>query len=165
MMKGPRPRESFSTMPEQASVVKFQSAIDALAQLPVRGVVTAGDSLDPTVLKAAANVLVFANADHNDLMRRVTLVVTNGGHGTMMRALTYGLPMVVIPGLAADQPVNAASLEAWGAGRALPKEATADMVARGLSQKLKGVDGATNAANEIEALVSSGHPRRAGAAA
>lgn len=167
---------SFSTMPEQGSVAKFQNAIDALAQLPVRGVVTTGDSLDPATLKPAANVVVFANADHDDLMSRAKLVVTHGGHGTMMRALTYGLPMVVIPGLASDQPVNAAAIEAWGAGRALPKDATADMirlavhgvlgspsyaaVARELSQNLAGVDGAINAANEVEALMANGGTRR-----
>ena len=31
-----------------------------------------------------------------------------------MRALKHGLPMVVVPGLGGDQPVNAASAEAWG---------------------------------------------------
>ncbi len=167
---------SFSTMPEQASAAKFQNAIDALAQLPVRGVVTTGDSLDPTTLKPAANVAIFANADHDDLMHRATLIVTHGGHGTMMRALTYGLPMVVIPGLASDQSVNAASIQTWGVGRALPNDATADMIrlavqdvlgspsyaaaAREFSQQLAGVDGAINAANEVEALMANGGTRR-----
>jgi UDP:flavonoid glycosyltransferase YjiC (YdhE family) len=173
---------SFSTMPEQASVAKFQNTIDALGQLPVRAVVTTGDSLDPAKLKPAANVALFANADHEALMRRATMVVTHGGHGTMMRALKYGLPMVVIPGLASDQPVNAVSIEAWGAGRALPGDASADMIrtavqdvldmpsygatARALGQKLKGVDGAANAAIEIEALLAaSASPRSATAGA
>jgi MGT family glycosyltransferase len=162
---------SFSTMPEQGSVPRFQNTIDALAQLPVRAVVTTGDSLDPAKLKPAPNVALFATADHEALMRRATMVVTHGGHGTMMRALKYGLPMVVIPGLASDQPVNAASIEAWGAGRALPGDASADTIraavqdvldtasygatARALAQKLKGVDGATNAAIEIEALLAA----------
>lgn len=161
---------SFSTMPEQGSVTKFQNTIDALAKLPVRGVVTTGDSLDPATLKPAANVAVFANADHDELMREAAMVITHGGHGTMMRALTYGLPMVVIPGLASDQPVNAVSIQAWGAGRALPGDASAEMirsaaqdvlnspsygaVARSLSQQLKGVDGAANAANEVEEVIA-----------
>jgi MGT family glycosyltransferase len=173
---------SFSTMPEQASVPRFQNTIDALAQLPVRAVVTTGDSLDPGKLKPAANVALFANADHEALMRRATMVVTHGGHGTMMRALKYGLPMVVIPGLASDQPVNAASIAAWGAGRALPGDASADMIraavedvlntpsygaaARALAQKLKGVDGAASAADEIEALLTANAaPRSATAGA
>jgi UDP:flavonoid glycosyltransferase YjiC (YdhE family) len=164
---------SFSTAPEQGSAVKFQNAIDALAEIPVHGVVTVGDSIDANALRPAANVVVFATADHDDLMRRAALVVTHGGHGTFMRALTYGLPMVVIPGMAHDQPVNAAAAQAWGVGRALPGDASADMMrsamqevlaspsrraaARALSQQLAAVDGAGNAADEIEQLL--GRPR------
>ena len=161
---------SFSTMPEQGSVAKFQNAIDALAALPVHGVVTVGDSVDPTALKPADNVVTFATADHDDLMRRAALVVTHGGHGTFMRALTHGLPIVAIPGLAADQPINAASAQAWGVGRALPADASAEMMraavqevlaspecrdaARAISRQLAGVDGASAAADEIERLLA-----------
>jgi UDP:flavonoid glycosyltransferase YjiC (YdhE family) len=162
---------SFSTMPEQGSVAKFQNAIDALAQLDVRGLVTVGDSVDPAALKPAANVRVMATADHDSIMGRAALVVTHGGHGTMMRALSYGLPMVVIPGMASDQPVNAAAVQAWGAGRALPSDAGAQAIrsavqevlatpsfaatARELARKFVGVDGAAKAADEIELLLAA----------
>lgn len=161
---------SFSTMPEQGSVQKFQNAIDALATLPVHGVVTVGESVDPKALKPSENVVIFATADHDALMRRAALVITHGGHGTFMRALTYGLPMVVIPGLGGDQPINAAAAQAWGVGRALPGEATTDMMrlaaqevlatpsyreaALAISRQLVGTDGATNAAYEVESLLS-----------
>lgn len=159
---------SYSTAPEQGSVAKFQAAIDALAQLPVHGVVTVGDSIDAGTLKPAANVLVHATADHDQLMQVAALVLTHGGHGTMMRALRNGIPMVVIPGIAADQPGNAAAVEAWGAGLALPPNADADMIAsaareilgqpsyrekaREIARQFADVDGAANAADEIEAL-------------
>lgn len=161
---------SFSTAPEQGSAPKFQNTIDALARLPVRGVVTTGDSLDPAALKPADNVAIFATADHEDLMRRAAMVVTHGGHGTMMRALRHGLPMVVLPGLAADQPINAAAVDAWGAGRALPGDASAEAIrtaveavlgeasygaaARALSREINSLNGAVNAADEIEHLLS-----------
>jgi len=161
---------SFSTAPEQGSPTKFQNAIDALAALPVHGVVTVGDSVDPAALKPAGNVVVFATADHDDLMRRAALVVTHGGHGTLMRALMHGLPLVVIPGMAHDQAPNAAAAEAWGVGRALPGDADAEAMraamqevlgspgyrekAEAISRQLVGVDGASNAAVEIEALLS-----------
>src|SRR5579862_6863624 len=163
---------SFSTMPEQGSVQKFQNAIDALAKLPVHGVVTVGDSVDPKALKPAANVVVFATANHDDLMRDAALVVTHGGHGTLMRALANGLPMVVMPGLASDQPVNAKAVEDWGVGRSLAGDATVDQIgaairevltspsyraaARAISRLLIGIDGAANAADEVEALLSNG---------
>jgi MGT family glycosyltransferase len=160
---------SFSTAPEQGSSAKFQTVINALAALPVHGVVTVGDSVDRVTLKAAENVVVFATADHDDLMRRAALVVTHGGHGTFMRALANGLPMVVIPGMAHDQAPNAAAAQAWGVGRALPGDANAEMMrsavrevlasaayrenSRAISRQLADVDGASNAANEIEQVL------------
>ncbi len=165
---------SFSTMPEQGRVAKFQNAIDALGALPVHAVVTVGDSIDPGELRPADNVVVFATADHDDLMRRAALVVTHGGHGTFMRALRNGLPMVVIPGLGGDQPVNAAATEAWGVGRALPADATAEamreaisavlsgadyrLAASAIARELTGVDGAENAADEIEDMLDGAKP-------
>jgi UDP:flavonoid glycosyltransferase YjiC (YdhE family) len=172
---------TFSTMPEQGSVQKFQNAIDALSTLPVRGVVTVGDSIDAAALQPSGNVTVFATADHDDLMRRASLVVTHGGHGTFMRALKNGLPMVVIPGLGGDQPINAAAAQEWGVGRKLPPDATADMMrdavrhvlatpacretALRLSTHLVGVDGAANAADEIEALIANNGAARTATAA
>lgn len=166
---------SFSTMPEQGSIQKFQNAIDALAALPVRGVVTVGDSVDPAALRPAENVVVFATADHDDLMRRADLVVTHGGHGTFMRALKNGMPMVIIPGLGGDQPINAASAAAWGVGNALPADATAEMMrgaigevlgsasyadhARRIASQLRGADGAARAANEIEGVLAAAFRR------
>jgi UDP:flavonoid glycosyltransferase YjiC (YdhE family) len=160
---------SFSTMPEQGSVKKFQNAIDALSNLPVRGVVSVGDSVDPTALRAAQNVAVFATVDHDGLMSRCNLVLTHGGDGTFMRALKNGLPMVVVPGLGGDQPINAAAAEDWKIGRALPGDATAEMMreavrqllgsnsyrerAAAISEQFAGVDGASNAADEIELLL------------
>jgi MGT family glycosyltransferase len=162
---------SFSTAPEQGSVQKFQNAIEALSNLPVRGVITVGDSIDAQKLRPGPNVAVFATADHDDLMRRAALVVTHGGHGTLMRALRNGLPMVVIPGSGGDQPDNAAAVEAWGAGRALRADATADSMreaievvlrsakftdrAAAIGRQLAGVDGAARAADEIEGLCSA----------
>jgi UDP:flavonoid glycosyltransferase YjiC (YdhE family) len=162
---------SFSTMPEQVSVKKFQNAIDALSELPVRGVVTVGDSVDPSTLAPRLNVLVFATADHDDLMHRASVVLTHGGHGTFMRALKNGLPMIVVPGLGGDQPVNGAAAEAWQVGRALAPDASAEQMRDAVSQvlgcpayreraaaiapQLAGVDGASNAADEIEQMLAA----------
>jgi UDP:flavonoid glycosyltransferase YjiC (YdhE family) len=160
---------SFSTAPEQGSVEKFQSVIDALGSLGVKGVVTVGDSINPAALRPAMNVLVFGTADHDDLMRRASLVVTHGGHGTLMRALKNGLPVVVIPGSGGDQPLNAEFAEAWGVGRALPPDADADTMrtaigevlsngkyrknAARLALEIAGSNGAARASDEIETLV------------
>jgi MGT family glycosyltransferase len=166
---------SFSTAPEQGSVQKFQNAIDALAAMPVRGIVTTGDSIESEALRPAKNVAVFGTANHDALMRRADMVVTHGGHGTLVRALQNGLPVVVISGLGGDQPINAKAVEDWNVGRALPGEANADLMrkaiaevlgnsayrerAAALSEKFFGGNGARNAADEIEAMLPACHAR------
>jgi UDP:flavonoid glycosyltransferase YjiC (YdhE family) len=162
---------SFSTAPEQGSVSKFQNAVDALSTLPIRAVVTVGDSIDAGSVRPASNVAVFATADHDDLMKRANVVVTHGGHGTFMRALKNGLPMVILPGLGGDQTVSSASFEGWGSAPPLPADAAVDRIreaveevlssatcaerAVAISRRLAAVDGAACAADEIENLCSA----------
>jgi len=50
-------------------------------------------------------------------------VITHGGHGTVMKALIAGVPLVVVP-LGRDQPGNAARVIHVGAGVRLRKNAT-----------------------------------------
>src|ERR1019366_892197 len=94
---------SFSTVPEQRSPEMLQRALDALGQLPAHVVATTGGIVDPADLTAPANAHLVAFADHDALMDRAALVVGHGGHGTTMRSLRHGLPMVGIPAKGADQ--------------------------------------------------------------
>jgi UDP:flavonoid glycosyltransferase YjiC (YdhE family) len=163
---------SFSTGFEQRNVDKVQRALDALAELPVHVVATTGGIVAPNELAAPANALVLNYAAHDPIIRRAALVVTHGGHGTAMRTLRHGVPMVVIPGLAGDQPFVAAAVQEWGAGVALPGDADVAAIraaaqevlsiasyrsaARQRSTALAGVDGAGNAADEVKALLGRG---------
>jgi len=104
-------------------------------------------------------------------MARAALVVTHGGHGTAMRSLLHGVPMVVIPGPAGDQPYVAAAVQEFGAGLALPADASSEAMraaaqevlakqsyrdnAKQRSAMLAGVSGAANAADEVENLLAS----------
>jgi UDP:flavonoid glycosyltransferase YjiC (YdhE family) len=170
---------SFSTGFEQRNVDKVQRSLDALADLPVHVVATTGGIVAPNEVAAPANAIVLNYAAHDPIIRRAALVVTHGGHGTAMRALRHGVPMVVIPGLAGDQPYVAAAVQEFGAGLALPGDASVEAIraaaqevlatpsfkenARRRSAALAGIDGAANAADEIEALLKSktaaGHTR------
>jgi UDP:flavonoid glycosyltransferase YjiC (YdhE family) len=165
---------SFSTGFEQRNVDKVQRTLDALAELPVHVVATTGGIVAPNEVAAPANAIVLNYAAHDPIIRRAALVVTHGGHGTAMRTLGYGVPMVVIPGLAGDQPYVAAAIAEWGAGRALPADAGVDAIraaaqdvlstpsfrdnARKRGAALSGVNGAANAANEVEALLHARVP-------
>jgi UDP:flavonoid glycosyltransferase YjiC (YdhE family) len=159
---------SFSTGFEQRSVEKLQRTLDALADLPVHVVATTGGIVEPHELSAPANAVVSRYAAHEPILARAALVVMHGGHGTAMRALRAGVPGVVIPGLAGDQPFVAAAVEEWGAGRALPGDADTAAIhaaarevlatpyfrlnARLRSHAFAGHDGAAGAADQVAGL-------------
>jgi UDP:flavonoid glycosyltransferase YjiC (YdhE family) len=162
---------SFSTVPEQRDAEMLQRALDALAPLPVLVVATTGGIVDPAELSAPANAWLTPFADHDALMARATMVLGHGGHGTTMRALRHGLPIVGIPAKGGDQAPNLATIEHWGAGLALPGDAGAEQirvaVARVLGEPAFGeearrrsaafgpglTDGAALAADSLERLL------------
>ena len=98
----------------------LQRAADALGQLPVRGLVTTGPAVDPAVISAPDNVTVTRWARHADLLPHCSAVITHGGHGTVLKALIAGVPLVILP-LGRDQPDNAARVIHAGAGIRLRK--------------------------------------------
>jgi|HubBroStandDraft_5_1064220.scaffolds.fasta_scaffold66484_2 UDP:flavonoid glycosyltransferase YjiC (YdhE family) len=160
---------SFSTGFEQRNVDKVQRALDALADLPVHVVATTGGIVAPNELACPPNAIVLNYAAHDPIIRGAALVMTHGGHGTAMRSLLHGVPMVIIPGLAGDQPFVAKAVAEFGAGIALPGDASAEAMraaakevlaqpsfrdqARRRATALAGIDGAANAAGEVEALL------------
>jgi UDP:flavonoid glycosyltransferase YjiC (YdhE family) len=160
---------SFSTVSEQRDASMLQAALDALSVLPVHVVATTGGIVDPGELVAADNVWLVPFADHEQLMGRASFVVGHGGHGTTMRALRRGLPIVGIPAKGGDQAPNLALVEAWGAGLALPGDADATTIraaaenvltddrfareARVRARSFPDADGAVFAADSVEALV------------
>jgi MGT family glycosyltransferase len=97
----------------------YRGAIDVLAALPVRLLVTVGRDRDPADLgPLPANVRVERWVPQADLMPHVTAMVCHGGSGTVTMGVAGGVPMAVVP-LFADQPWNAERVEAVGAGIAL----------------------------------------------
>ncbi|HZD70598.1 MAG TPA: nucleotide disphospho-sugar-binding domain-containing protein, partial [Actinomycetes bacterium] len=74
----------------------LRRVVDALGRLPVRGLVTTGPALDPEALDPPGNVTVVAAAPHRRVLEHAALLVTHGGHGTMMKALAAGVPMLVL---------------------------------------------------------------------
>jgi MGT family glycosyltransferase len=98
----------------------LQRAADALGQLPVRGLVTTGPAVDPAVISAPDNVTVTRWVRHADVLPHCSAVITHGGHGTVLKALIAGVPLVLVP-LGRDQPDNAARVIHAGAGIRLRK--------------------------------------------
>ncbi len=73
---------------------------------------------------------------HTAVMPEAALVVTHGGHGTVMTALMHRLPMLVIPH-GRDQADNAARIAERGAGLVLSRTATTDEILTALGRLLE----------------------------
>ena len=93
----------------------FTAAIEALAPLPVRGLVTAGPRLDPALLPSAPNVALRGYLPHAAVFPRAAAVVTHCGLGTVLTALRAGVPLVCLPAFM-DQFDNAARVADLGCG-------------------------------------------------
>ncbi|MDF2807328.1 MAG: glycosyl transferase, partial [Cellulosimicrobium sp.] len=122
-----------STFQDHAALLR--RIVDALSALPVRGVVTTGQGLAPGEVPGTANVAVVASAPHHAVMRDAALVVTHGGHGTLLKAFAAGCPVVVMPH-GRDQGDNAVRVTLRGAGVALSRKASAERVAHAVRQVL-----------------------------
>lgn len=107
-----------STFMEQDRLL--QDAIDALGRLPVYGLVTTGPTLDASSFTTPPNVVVQSWVPHAAVLPHCAAVVTHGGHGTVMKTLAAGVPMIVAP-LGRDQPDNAARVVHANAGLRLTK--------------------------------------------
>ncbi|GAB4582821.1 glycosyltransferase [Nocardia sp. IFM 10818] len=114
----------------------LQRIATALADLPVRGIMTTGPAIDPAVITAPPNVTVLRTAPHHEIMRHASLVITHGGHGTVLKALAADLPVLVLPH-GRDHADNAARLRAHRAGITLPRTATPPRIARTVRRLLR----------------------------
>jgi UDP:flavonoid glycosyltransferase YjiC (YdhE family) len=99
----------------------YRTSLDAVADLPVRALLTTGRGIEAGALGAIpANVHVEAWIPQRDVLPRAAALVCHGGSGTLLGGLAAGLPMVVMP-LGADQPHNGRLIAAAGAGLSLTK--------------------------------------------
>ena len=97
----------------------YRTALEAIAGLPVRALLTTGRGLEAGTLgPIPANVHVEEWVPQRDVLAHAAALVCHGGSGTVVGALGAGVPMVVVP-LFADQPHNADRVAAVGAGLAL----------------------------------------------
>jgi hypothetical protein len=107
--------------------------MDAMKTMEIDAVVTTGPNLRVTDVRAAHNVHVLESAPHDAVMKDVSVVISQGGHGTVCRALINGVPQLVLP-TGRDQADNAARVEAKGVGLRLPSTASADDISAAVSK-------------------------------
>lgn len=159
----------------QAQEALLSRVITALGALPVRAIVTLGPSMKEAPCAIPENVVVRASLAHSEALPHMALTITHGGHGTVIRSLAAGVPLLVIP-MGRDQADNAARVEWLGAGRRLPADSDVKRItaavrsalasngfaegARAFAAHLSSRGRDIDAALELEGLCATTPPRR-----
>src|SRR5579859_938802 len=110
-----------------AQLSLLQRICDALASLDSESVVTTGRGIDPAEMKVGASTTIARSIPHEAVLAGADLFITHAGHGSVMAALTAGVPMLCLPP-GADQPANAASVARLAVGEVLPVTASAEEI-------------------------------------
>ncbi|HEV7919062.1 MAG TPA: nucleotide disphospho-sugar-binding domain-containing protein [Solirubrobacterales bacterium] len=151
------------------------ASVAGLRDLPVRVLASKNGREPARALKPGDNTMVVDWLSYSQSFPQADVVITHGGHGTIMRALTSGAAVVICPA-SGDQFENAARLRWAGVGVAVSQRfissrtiaAAVEKVisrpemtarARELAAWAAANDGAVHAADEIEAHMQAGTTR------
>jgi UDP:flavonoid glycosyltransferase YjiC (YdhE family) len=186
----PQPRPTFLDEPgapwvlvsissqRQDDIKLADAALEALADQPVRVVVTLGPEHEPSELAIRPqNARIEKTVSHSAVLERAILLIGHAGHGTVMKALWHGRPMVLIP-WGRDQPGVAARAQALGVAEVVSRnDATAASIGTAVkrvmtntamgryaaehSARLRASNPPADAATLIESLVEAAKPGRA----
>jgi len=138
----------------------LQRVTDGLGTLPVRGLVTTGPAIDPSEIRAPANVEVVRSAPHSEVLKHAAAVVTHAGHGTTIKTLAAGVPQVCLP-IGRDQLDNAARVEHHGAGLRLKPKGDAATIAQAVQRVIDDPRFAQNARRLAAAIADDLNEDRA----
>jgi UDP:flavonoid glycosyltransferase YjiC (YdhE family) len=148
----------------------LRAALEGLAGEPVRVLATTNRRDPPEPIDVPGNARLVDWLSYARTMPLCDAVILHAGHGTLVRALSSGVPVVACPA-AGDMNENAARVSWAGAGVALPRRLTTPRGVRLAVRRLLGEerfarrarelgewasrnDGAAAAAAEVEALAS-----------
>jgi UDP:flavonoid glycosyltransferase YjiC (YdhE family) len=98
----------------------YRAAIESLADLPAKVLVTTGEDADPAELgPMPPNVHLERWVPQEAVIEDVAAVVCHGGYGSVLGALTTGVPVIALPIFSDDQWRNARRVAELEAGIAL----------------------------------------------
>jgi UDP:flavonoid glycosyltransferase YjiC (YdhE family) len=127
----------------------LQNILTAVDRLPLTATVTVGPAIDPRGLEVPANATLHPWLDHDEVLATASLVVGHGGHSTAMRALSFGVPQIVMPANPMiDQKLVGSTLERTGAGILLGKHARPQRIREAI-QNILGAQSYRRAAEEL----------------
>lgn len=116
---------SLSTLPQTGEVAIARAAIHALRHEAVRVLVTIAPECAVELGEVPDYVHLSDYVPHSEVLAKSRLVISHAGHGIAMKALYYGVPMVLIP-WGRDQPGVAARAEALGVATVVRRDACND---------------------------------------
>jgi UDP:flavonoid glycosyltransferase YjiC (YdhE family) len=128
---------SLSTTDFPGQQQTLQRILDAVAQMPVRLILTTGPAARPAALRAPANAEVHQFIPHREVLPDCSAVIGHGGHSTTFQALAHGLPLIIMPmHPLLDQPMVGKAVARSGAGLVLPKRTSPKRIGAALREIL-----------------------------
>jgi UDP:flavonoid glycosyltransferase YjiC (YdhE family) len=139
----------------------LEAIVTGLREEPITLIVTTGRDRDPLDFgPQQPNVHLERYVPQSLLFPYCDLVITHGGTGTVMAALGYGLPMVILP-VAADQPDNARRCVDIGVAEAVTIDARTPETIRAAARKVladpRYQENAARLRDEIQAMPGPSH--------
>ncbi len=123
----------------------LRTALDALADEPVRVLATTNRHRPEVPIEAPANAVLAPWLSYSQAMPIADAVICHGGHGTVARSLAAGAPLLVCPAVG-DMAENAARVAWSGAGVSLPRRLLSRRGIRSAVRRLGRMTSATGSA-------------------
>ncbi|MCP3889751.1 MAG: hypothetical protein GY702_12880 [Desulfobulbaceae bacterium] len=113
---------TLSTSPQPGDMDIVRAALKPLEQMNVCVLVTLAPSHGKDELgRVPANVHVTGYLAHSKILPLCCMVISHAGHGIVMKAMMYGVPMVLVP-WGRDQPGVAVRARRMGVATVVPRE-------------------------------------------
>jgi UDP-glucoronosyl and UDP-glucosyl transferase len=136
----------------QGQATALPRILEAVAELPIRVLLTRGDSHPSSIVNPPKNVAVRGFIPHDLLLPHMAAVISHGGVGTITTALTAGVPLICIP-QGRDQPYNAERVVASGVGYTVAQDASPVEIATAITELL-AQPGPLNNARRFEDVIN-----------
>lgn len=140
----------------------FQDIATACAEFDVQLVLSLGRGIHPQALSDLPGDPIVVNyAPQLELLENAALAITHAGSGTILDALSYGVPLVALP-IANDQPATAARLAWSGAGEVIPlRQLSVPKLRKAITAVLTAPSYRCHAARLQRAIQEAGGAKRA----
>lgn len=138
----------------------LQRIITALSDQPLQCLVTLGPAMTGEHFTHGANVVLVPSFPHAQVFPHASAVITHAGHSTVMKALSFGVPLVCLP-MGRDQNDNAALVQHHGAGFKLSPLASAATILHTLQRVLDTPSCRDNARRLQHAILQDAQSERA----